>query len=82
MSIDKITKQHVLGAVDKIEREGIELKRSRDYDYYRCSGVDAISAKFDGLVKVAEGELSRTSISGFGRHNNAIIRNSYTNNLT
>ncbi|NML23515.1 EVE domain-containing protein [Pseudoflavitalea sp. G-6-1-2] len=32
MSIDKITKQHVLDAVDKIEREGIELKRSRDYD--------------------------------------------------
>jgi hypothetical protein len=32
MSIDKITKQHVLDAVDKIEREGIKLKRSRDYD--------------------------------------------------
>jgi hypothetical protein len=32
MSIDKITKQHVLDAVDKIEREGIDLQQSRDYD--------------------------------------------------
>ncbi|MBX7203636.1 MAG: hypothetical protein K1X77_11240, partial [Bacteroidia bacterium] len=41
--------------------------------YYRCSGVDAISAKFDGLVRAAERELSRTSVSGFRRHNNAIF---------
>lgn len=41
--------------------------------YYRCSGVDAISAKFDGLVNAAEKELSRTSVSGFRRHNNAIF---------
>lgn len=41
--------------------------------YYRCSGVDAISAKFDGLVRAAEKELSRTSVSGFRRHNNAIF---------
>ena len=41
--------------------------------YYRSSGVDAISAKFDGLVKAAERELSRTSVSGFRRHNNAIF---------
>ncbi len=41
--------------------------------YYRCSGVDAISAKFDGLVKAAERELSTTSVSGFRRHNNAIF---------
>lgn len=41
--------------------------------YYRCTGVDAISAKFDGLVKAAERELSRTSVSGFRRHNNAIF---------
>jgi hypothetical protein len=32
MSIDKITKQHVLDAVDKIERESIKLIQSRDYD--------------------------------------------------
>lgn len=41
--------------------------------YYRCSSVDAISAKFDGIVKAAERELSRTSVSGFRRHNNAIF---------
>jgi hypothetical protein len=41
--------------------------------YYRCSGVDAISAKFDGLVNAAAKELSRTSVSGFRRHNNAIF---------
>jgi hypothetical protein len=32
MSIDKITKQHVLDAVDKIEREGIVLEPSTRFD--------------------------------------------------
>ncbi|WP_205508913.1 AAA family ATPase [Longitalea arenae] len=32
MSIDKISKQHVLQAVDKIEREGIQLEPSTKYD--------------------------------------------------
>ncbi|MDI3321975.1 EVE domain-containing protein [Pinibacter soli] len=32
MSIDKITKQHVLDAVDKIEREGIALEPSTGFD--------------------------------------------------
>ena len=32
MSVDKITQEHVLQAVDKIEREGIELKSSTKYD--------------------------------------------------
>lgn len=41
--------------------------------YYRCSVVDAISDKFDGIVKAAETELSRTSVSGFRRHNNPIF---------
>ena len=41
--------------------------------YYRCSSVDVISAKFDGIVNAAERELRRTSVSGFRRHNNAIF---------
>jgi hypothetical protein len=32
MNIDKITKQHVLDAVDKIEREGIVLEPSTRFD--------------------------------------------------
>lgn len=32
MSVDKITKEHVLKAIDKIEREGIELEPSTKYD--------------------------------------------------
>ena len=41
--------------------------------YYRCADVDAISAKFDGIVKAADKELSRTSVSGFKRHSDAIF---------
>ena len=32
MSIDKITKQHVLDAVAKIERDGIEMEPSAAFD--------------------------------------------------
>lgn len=41
--------------------------------YYRCSVVDSISDKFDGIVKAAKTELIRTSASGFRRHNNPIF---------
>lgn len=41
--------------------------------YYRCSNIDRITEKFDGIITAAEKELSRTSVSGFRRHNNAIF---------
>lgn len=41
--------------------------------YYRCSNIDKITEKFDGIITAAEKELSRTSVSGFRRHNNAIF---------